>query len=98
MMSIYIYGVIRIVRTHQGGGGGGGGRDLAKAYAPYKKHHFSYTKCVLEEGGGGNLRFCAYVLCECPLSNFILCTNNGPQKTVIGNSNTHETPGYIEAL
>ena len=49
-MSIYIYGVIHIVRTHQGGGG-----DLAKAYAPYKKYHFSYKKCVLKEGGGGGI-------------------------------------------
>ena len=24
---------------------------LAKAYTPYKKYHFSYTKCIL--GGGG---------------------------------------------
>ena len=55
-------GAIHIVRTHQGGGG------VAKSYTPYKKYHFSYTKCVLGEGGGGgeNLRFCAYVLCEWP--------------------------------
>ena len=36
-------GAIHIVRTHQG---------VAKSYTPYKKYHFSYTKCVLGEGGG----------------------------------------------
>ena len=34
-------GAIHIVRTHQGGGG------VAKSYTPYKKYHFSYTKCIL---------------------------------------------------
>ena len=37
-------GAIHIVRTHQG---------VAKSYTPYKKYHFSYTKCVLGEGRGG---------------------------------------------
>ena len=39
-------GAIHIVRTHQG---------VAKSYTPYKKYHFSYTKCVLGEGGGGGI-------------------------------------------
>ena len=42
-------GAIHIVRTHQGGGG------VAKSYTPYKKYHFSYTKCIL--GGGGIFDF-----------------------------------------
>ena len=39
--------------TYASRGGGG----LAKAYALYKKYHFSYAKCVLEGGGGGNKIF-----------------------------------------
>ena len=47
-------GAIHIVRTHQG---------VAKSYTPYKKYHFSYTKCVLGEGGGGGGGKKSSILC-----------------------------------
>ena len=39
----------------------GGGGGLAKAYALYKKYHFSYTKCVLGGGGGGGNKIFDFV-------------------------------------
>ena len=54
---------LRYGTFHQvGGGGGGGGGGLAKAYALYKKYHFSYTKGVLGICSMLDVRVCCPVI------------------------------------